>query len=39
MISDNKISLRPQYLGKREWKLGYCFTNNYNYVKILSENT
>ena len=38
MIFDNKISLRPQYLGKREWKLG-CYLNiNYNYIDLLSKN-
>lgn len=38
MISDNKISLRPQYLGKREWKLGCYLNSNYNYIDLLSKN-
>ena len=38
MYSNNAISLRPQYIGKREWKYGCCFTNNYNHLKLLSKN-
>ena len=38
MYSTNTISLRPQYLGKRAWKYGCCFTNNYNHLKLLSNN-
>ena len=38
MIFDNKISLRPQYLGKREWKLGCYLNSNYNYIDLLSKN-
>ena len=32
------ISLRPQYLGKRNWKLGCCFSNHYNHLKLLSQH-
>jgi hypothetical protein len=32
------ISLRPQYLGKRNWKLGCFVSNNHNHLKLLSEN-
>lgn len=38
MYSDNIIILRPQYIGKRAWKYGCCFTNNYNHLKLLSKN-
>lgn len=34
----DKISLRPQYFGKRKWKYGCCFTTNYNYLDLLNKN-
>lgn len=38
MYPTTDISLRPQYLGKRNWKLGCFVSNNYNHLKLLSEN-
>jgi hypothetical protein len=38
MYSNNEISLRPQYLGKREWKYGCYLNSKYNYIDLLSKN-